>query len=257
MHNLVFVRGLEIPIRFAIKIIPHQWFKSKSVAVFGFFRCYTNREAAVSSDSSIIPFERLFDDMAILPLTKGIFAVLGYYSDENILNLKYFQSVVSLITFTLLVGYASSSAVAFVQLLRFGDIENGLYAAMSALSAISAIGSSVSIKYHKKRVQSIIDQLQRIVDHCNWMRTEKSVDERISRFIHLSQIGANESSAIYFERADRICEKWLKLVLLAVVGGFVVSSVAIVLMSVMVDFRRYGFAETENLFVPFQLRYPF
>lgn len=169
--------------------------------------------------------------MEILSLIRQTFAVIGYISDGRIFRSRRHQTVVSVIVLMILIAYELSCAVYFVQNLQVGEIENSLYAVLQASALTSSIGSFLTMIYHKESIRMLISHLQNTFDKV-----------------------AEKPSTVFFLRVNEFSETFLKYALIAMIGGYVVSSMTIAAAGALLNYMRDGYVDPGNLYLPIKIR---
>lgn len=188
--------------------------------------------------------------MIILRRTRQAFSLLGYLSHERIFAFKFGHAIASSVFMLVLILFELSSVIYVVRHLKIGDFKNSLYAGLQMMAVLPAIASFITMMYHKDKVRDVIDGFQKISDQCN--SVESTPDRSKTLFIPFS--GARKSSAAYFNRANRISEKYLLLAFVVVVGGFIVSSIMFAALTYAYYWKRDGHVEFKNLYLPYRTR---
>lgn len=190
--------------------------------------------------------------MEILLYTRRLMAIMGYLPGERIYRFEFVHSIVSSLILVNLLTCVITSVVFVVRHFQIDEIENCLHASFCIAGVIPMIASFTTIIYHKKNVRIVIDTFQKIYDNCkeHYVQTKNEY----FKFVLWSLAGENKPSAVFFNRADILSEKFFKYAVTAVFGGYILSSLMLAATDAIFLLMRDGYIESENLYLPFVLR---
>lgn len=106
--------------------------------------------------------------MEILSCMRKTLGFIGYLPGERISRFEFVQTIWSLFIASMVASFGVTSAFYMVHHLRAGEIENSLEVAYQMAGTISMAASFLTIIYHKKKVQRVIDTFQLISNKCKY-----------------------------------------------------------------------------------------
>lgn len=188
--------------------------------------------------------------MEVLCLTREILVIIGLCEltgNEWIIRTRLRQRLSFSIILTVMIAMEASSILYVWNHLRIGDLESSLYAAFQVAAAFCIIGSLITISYQKKKVQTILDGFQAVVDNCKY-----TIEFFLNPFI-LSWFdfeGVNSPSKEFFVRANEFPEYFIKWCSIAMIGCYWAMSIAFAGSIAAFYYFQYGYVDAAQLYLP-------
>lgn len=193
--------------------------------------------------------------MKILRGVRWAFSCAGYLPDERIFDFKYVHAITSFLFILTLILAEITSITYVMHHLKIGDYLNCIYAGLQIAAVSPELVSVFTMMYHKDKVHDVIHGFQTIFDKCNEYRPDMHFRYRMYSILCYinSFAGEGKRSAAYFNRADRLSEKYF-LVLSTLVGFIIALSLALAAVTCGYYYKRDGHIEFRNIYLPYKTR---